>query len=74
MAVGFWVHHKLPLSLQDEEQQEMVASATFIEQQYGHLVDAVLVKDDLQGAHSQLRALLERLSKDTHWVPVSWVR
>lgn len=74
MAVSFWVHHKLPLSLQDEEQQEMVASATFIEQQYGHLVDAVLVKDDLQGAHSQLRALLERLSKDTYWVPVSWVR
>ena len=63
-----------PLSLQDEEQQEMAASASFIDQHYGHLVDAVLVKEDLQSAYSQLRALLERLSKDTHWVPISWVR
>ena len=52
----------------------MAASAAFIDQYYGHLVDSVLVKQDLQSAHSQLRALLEKLSKDTHWVPVSWVR
>ena len=52
----------------------MAASASFIDQHYGHLVDAVLVKEDLQSAYSQLRALLERLSKDTHWVPISWVR
>ncbi|XP_070339420.1 MAGUK p55 subfamily member 3 isoform X2 [Equus asinus] len=58
----------------DEEQQEMVASAAFIEQHYGHLVDAVLVKEDLQSAHSQLRVLLEKLSQDSHWVPISWVR
>ncbi|EPY88877.1 MAGUK p55 subfamily member 3 isoform 1 [Camelus ferus] len=58
----------------DEEQQEMAASAAFIDQHYGHLVDAVLVREDLQSAHSQLRVLLEKLSKDTHWVPISWVR
>lgn len=58
----------------DEEQQEMAISATFIDECYGHLVDAVLVKEDLQGAHSQLRVLLDKLNKDTHWVPVSWVR
>ena len=52
----------------------MAASASFIDQHYGHLVDAVLVKEDLQSAYSQLRALLERLSKDIHWVPISWVR
>lgn len=60
--------------MQDAEQQEMAASAAFIDQHYGHWVDAVLVKEDLQTAHSQLRALLEKLSKDTHWVPISWVR
>lgn len=60
--------------MQDEEQQEMAASAAFIDQHYGHLMDAVLVKEDLQGACSQLKVLLEKLSKDTHWVPVSWVR
>ncbi|XP_019607799.1 MAGUK p55 subfamily member 3 isoform X3 [Rhinolophus sinicus] len=58
----------------DEEQQEMATSAAFIDQHYGHLVDAVLVKEDLQSAHSQLSGLLEKLSKDTHWVPISWVR
>uniref|UniRef100_A0A8C9JL59 MAGUK p55 scaffold protein 3 n=1 Tax=Panthera tigris altaica TaxID=74533 RepID=A0A8C9JL59_PANTA len=58
----------------DEQQREMAASAAFIDQHYGHLVDSVLVKEDLQSAHSQLRALLEKLTKDTHWVPVSWVR
>uniref|UniRef100_A0A2K6U3F8 MAGUK p55 scaffold protein 3 n=1 Tax=Saimiri boliviensis boliviensis TaxID=39432 RepID=A0A2K6U3F8_SAIBB len=58
----------------DEQQQEMAASAAFIDQHYGHLVDAVLVKEDLQGAYSQLIVVLEKLSKDTHWVPVSWVR
>ncbi|XP_032945313.1 MAGUK p55 subfamily member 3 isoform X3 [Rhinolophus ferrumequinum] len=52
----------------DEEQQEMATSAAFIDQHYGHLVDAVLVKEDLQSAHSQLRGLLEKLSKDTHWM------
>lgn len=65
---------QMPFSLQGEEQQEMAASAAFIEQHYGHLVDAVLVKEELQSAHSQLRGLLEKLSRDTHWVPVSWVR
>ncbi|XP_036307116.1 MAGUK p55 subfamily member 3 isoform X2 [Pipistrellus kuhlii] len=58
----------------DEEQGEMSASAAFIDQHYGHLVDAVLVREDLQSACSQLRALLESLGKDAHWVPVRWVR
>ncbi|KAK2120917.1 hypothetical protein P7K49_002303 [Saguinus oedipus] len=62
------------LSMKDEQQQEMAASATFIDQHYGHLVDAMLVKEDLQCAYSQLIVVLEKLSKDTRWVPVSWVR
>lgn len=63
-----------PLSWQDEQQQEMAASAAFIDQHYGHLVDAVLVREDLQAAWSQFHGVLEKLSKDTHWVPVSWIR
>ncbi|XP_021068207.1 MAGUK p55 subfamily member 3 [Mus pahari] len=58
----------------DEQQQEMAASAAFIDQHYGHLIDAVLLRQDLQGACSQLRAVIETLSKDTSWVPISWVR
>ncbi|KAJ6654818.1 hypothetical protein lerEdw1_006507 [Lerista edwardsae] len=58
----------------DEEQQEMVNSAAFIEDQYGHLIDTVLVKQDLHSACNQLRTILEKLNTDSFWVPVSWVR
>ncbi|KAM6175133.1 MAGUK p55 subfamily member 3 [Erethizon dorsatum] len=61
-------------ALLDKEQQDMAASAAYVEQHYGHLVDAVLVREDLQGACVQLRALLERLGTDAQWVPVGWVR
>ncbi|XP_003504533.3 MAGUK p55 subfamily member 3 isoform X1 [Cricetulus griseus] len=63
-----------PAASLDEQQQEMVASATFIDQHYGHLMDTVLVREDLQSACSQLRAVIEKLSKDTYWVPIGWVR
>ncbi|KAH0626724.1 hypothetical protein JD844_001857 [Phrynosoma platyrhinos] len=56
------------------EQQEMVNSAVFIEEQYGHLIDTVLVKEDLHSACTQLKTILEKLSTDSFWVPVSWVR
>uniref|UniRef100_A0A8C0EJR0 Membrane palmitoylated protein 3 n=1 Tax=Bubo bubo TaxID=30461 RepID=A0A8C0EJR0_BUBBB len=38
---------------QDEEHQEIINSAAFIEEQYGHLIDTVLVKEDLQSLSSQ---------------------
>ncbi|XP_039596619.1 MAGUK p55 subfamily member 3 [Polypterus senegalus] len=59
---------------QEEEQQEMRQSAIFIEEQYGHLVDKVLVKDDLSNACLELKSILERLEREPLWVPVSWVR
>ncbi|KAM6312013.1 MAGUK p55 subfamily member 3 isoform 2-T2 [Podargus strigoides] len=58
----------------DEEQQEIINSAAFIEEQYGHLIDTVLVKEDLQSACNQLKTVLEKLNKDSFWIPVSWVR
>ncbi|NXK49300.1 MPP3 protein, partial [Chauna torquata] len=58
----------------DEEQQEIINSAAFIEEHYGHLIDTILVKEDLQSACNQLKTVLEKLNKDSFWVPVSWVR
>ncbi|NWX88677.1 MPP3 protein, partial [Nothoprocta pentlandii] len=57
-----------------EEQQEIINSAAFIEERYGHLIDTILVKEDLQSACNQLKTVIEKLSKDSFWVPVSWVR
>ncbi|XP_003222720.2 MAGUK p55 subfamily member 3 [Anolis carolinensis] len=58
----------------DEEQQEMVNSAAFIEEEYGHLIDTILVKEDLHSACTQLKSILEKLTTESFWVPVSWVR
>ncbi|XP_053094879.1 MAGUK p55 subfamily member 3 isoform X3 [Pangasianodon hypophthalmus] len=58
----------------EEELQEMRHSAEQLEQQYGHLVDRVLVKEDSTSASAELRSILEQLEREPQWVPVSWVR
>ncbi|XP_031412923.1 MAGUK p55 subfamily member 3 isoform X5 [Meleagris gallopavo] len=68
------VSEEISTPLQDEEQQEIINSAAFIEEHYGHLIDATLVKEDLQSACNQLKTVLDKLNKDSFWVPVSWVR
>uniref|UniRef100_A0A8C9SH97 MAGUK p55 scaffold protein 3 n=1 Tax=Scleropages formosus TaxID=113540 RepID=A0A8C9SH97_SCLFO len=60
--------------VQEDDLQEMRQSAQLIDQQYGHLVDRVLVKEDSASACTELRNILERLEREPHWVPVSWVR
>uniref|UniRef100_A0A1A8SNZ8 Membrane protein, palmitoylated 3 (MAGUK p55 subfamily member 3) n=1 Tax=Nothobranchius rachovii TaxID=451742 RepID=A0A1A8SNZ8_9TELE len=58
----------------DEDLQEMRQSAIQIDQQYGHLVDRVLIKEDSTSACAELRGVLERLERESFWVPLSWVR
>uniref|UniRef100_A0A8C3L3L3 Membrane palmitoylated protein 3 n=1 Tax=Chrysolophus pictus TaxID=9089 RepID=A0A8C3L3L3_CHRPC len=68
------VSEEISTPVQDEEQQEIINSAAFIEEHYGHLIDTTLVKEDLQSACNQLKTVLDKLNKDSFWVPVSWVR
>ncbi|XP_055753060.1 MAGUK p55 subfamily member 3-like isoform X2 [Salvelinus fontinalis] len=58
----------------DEDLQEMRQSAKQMDQQYGHLVDRVLIKEDSASACTELRGILERLERETFWVPLCWVR
>ncbi|CAM4355541.1 unnamed protein product [Leuciscus chuanchicus] len=58
----------------EEDLQEMRLSAQQIDQQYGHLVDRVLIKEDTTSACAELRSILERLERETFWVPMSWVK
>ncbi|XP_051958190.1 MAGUK p55 subfamily member 3 isoform X2 [Xyrauchen texanus] len=58
----------------DEYLQDMRQSAEQMDQQYGHLVDRVLIKEDSASACAELRNILERLEREPQWVPVSWVR
>ncbi|KAK7134505.1 hypothetical protein R3I93_017811 [Phoxinus phoxinus] len=58
----------------NEDLQDMRQSAEQMDQQYGHLVDRVLVKEDSASACVELRNILERLEREPQWVPVSWVR
>ncbi|XP_034046647.1 MAGUK p55 subfamily member 3 isoform X3 [Thalassophryne amazonica] len=60
--------------LTDEDLQEMRQSAIQIDQQYGHLVDRVLIKEDSASACAELRGILECLERESFWVPVSWLR
>uniref|UniRef100_A0AAY5K6K0 Membrane protein, palmitoylated 3a (MAGUK p55 subfamily member 3) n=1 Tax=Esox lucius TaxID=8010 RepID=A0AAY5K6K0_ESOLU len=61
-------------STDDEDLQEMRQSAQQMDQQYGHMVDRVLIKEDSASACAELRGILERLERETFWVPLSWVR
>ncbi|XP_061701027.1 MAGUK p55 subfamily member 3 isoform X1 [Syngnathoides biaculeatus] len=58
----------------DEDLQEMRHSAIQMDQQYGHLVDRVLIKEDSASACTELQSILERLERECFWVPLSWVR
>uniref|UniRef100_A0A8C6MI24 MAGUK p55 scaffold protein 3 n=1 Tax=Nothobranchius furzeri TaxID=105023 RepID=A0A8C6MI24_NOTFU len=67
-------HQEDRLRQKDEDLQEMRQSAIQIDQQYGHLVDRVLIKEDSASACAELRGVLERLERESFWVPLSWVR
>ncbi|XP_051994600.1 MAGUK p55 subfamily member 3 isoform X2 [Xyrauchen texanus] len=58
----------------EDDLQEMRLSSQQIDQQYGHLVDRILVKEDTASACAELRSILERLERETFWVPMSWVK
>lgn len=58
----------------DEDLQEMRQSAIQIDQQYGHMVDRLLIKEDSASACAELRGILERLEREAFWVPLNWVR
>ena len=52
----------------------MRQSAEQMDDLHGHWVDYVLVKEEPAGALLELQGLLERVTTEPHWVPVSWVR
>ncbi|XP_049600051.1 MAGUK p55 subfamily member 3 isoform X4 [Syngnathus scovelli] len=58
----------------DEDLQEMRQSALQMDQQYGHLVDRLLIKEDSASACAELQSILERLERECFWVPLSWLR
>uniref|UniRef100_A0A8C8FS41 MAGUK p55 subfamily member 3-like n=1 Tax=Oncorhynchus tshawytscha TaxID=74940 RepID=A0A8C8FS41_ONCTS len=67
-------HGRVTVRPADEDLQEMRQSAQQMDQQYGHLVDRVLIKEDSASACTELRGILERLERETFWVPLCWVR
>lgn len=58
--------------LQEEDFHEMVRTSEVMENQYGHLFDAVIVNEELSAASSELRRMLRTLETESHWLPVSW--
>uniref|UniRef100_A0A8C7GSK3 MAGUK p55 scaffold protein 3 n=1 Tax=Oncorhynchus kisutch TaxID=8019 RepID=A0A8C7GSK3_ONCKI len=66
--------HGSSSSLSEEDLQEMRQSAVLMGERYGHLVDRVLVKEDLASACVELRDILQRVETEVHWVPIGWAR
>ncbi|XP_014014122.1 MAGUK p55 subfamily member 3 [Salmo salar] len=64
----------LSVGITEEDLQEMRQSAVLMDERYGHLVDRVLVKEDLASACVELRDILQRVETEVHWVPICWVR
>lgn len=52
----------------------MIASAHAMESQYGHLVEEVIVNDDLALAFTELKNALRKIEKEPQWIPVAWAQ
>ncbi|KAM8877835.1 MAGUK p55 subfamily member 3-like [Synchiropus picturatus] len=64
----------LSVGVSEDELQEMKQSAERIDQNFGHWVDYVLVKEDAASAIAELQSVLGQVQVEPQWVPVSWVR
>uniref|UniRef100_A0A667ZW13 Protein PALS1 n=1 Tax=Myripristis murdjan TaxID=586833 RepID=A0A667ZW13_9TELE len=56
-----------------EELKEVIEKARDMEQNFGHLFDAVIVNLDPDSAFYDLRRLIEKLDTEPQWVPTSWL-
>ncbi|XP_062408334.1 MAGUK p55 subfamily member 7-like [Sardina pilchardus] len=59
-------------TLTEEDFEDMIASAHAMETQHGHLVEVVIVNDDLALAFTELRDALARMEKESQWIPAAW--
>ncbi|XP_066533102.1 MAGUK p55 subfamily member 5b [Hoplias malabaricus] len=60
-------------SLKHEDLKEMTEKAQEMEQNYGHLFDAVVVNSDEDMAFFELLRLIDKLDTQPQWVPSSWL-
>ncbi|XP_022540120.2 MAGUK p55 subfamily member 5b isoform X1 [Astyanax mexicanus] len=60
-------------NLQSEDLKEVTQKAREMEQNYGHLFDAVVVNSDEDMAFFELLRLIEKLDTQPQWVPSSWL-
>uniref|UniRef100_A0AAY4BCZ1 Uncharacterized protein n=1 Tax=Denticeps clupeoides TaxID=299321 RepID=A0AAY4BCZ1_9TELE len=54
--------------------EDMISSATAMEQEYGHLFDLIVVNEDICLTFSELRNELKKLQRGTRWIPAEWTR
>ncbi|KAL2097914.1 hypothetical protein ACEWY4_007121 [Coilia grayii] len=61
-------------TLMEEDFEDMIASGQAMESQYGHLVEEVIVNDDLAVAFTELRSGLRRIEQEIQWIPADWAQ
>ncbi|PAA60778.1 hypothetical protein BOX15_Mlig021265g2, partial [Macrostomum lignano] len=57
----------------DEDFRRSIQESIRIERSYRHLFDAVLICDNFDACCEQLETLLDSLSREHQWLPVSWL-
>ncbi|KAK3736115.1 hypothetical protein QZH41_013536, partial [Actinostola sp. cb2023] len=59
-------------AFKEDDLQEMIKAGEAIEREYGHYFDEIIVNDDLQVAYFELNNAIERVTRETLWVPAEW--
>ncbi|XP_036406430.1 MAGUK p55 subfamily member 5-A-like [Megalops cyprinoides] len=57
-----------------DELREIIEKAREMEQNCGHLFDAVIINTDQEKAFQELLHLINKLDTEPQWVPASWLR
>jgi len=59
--------------IQEEELEMIIDKGREMENNHGHLFDAVIVNQDLDKAFDELVKEINRLEVEPQWVPISWI-
>lgn len=57
----------------EREFRKTLDESASIEKQYKHYFDMGMVNDNMNETYNRLRKIIETLSTEPQWVPVSWV-
>lgn len=68
-----WLSVSLPISLQEDELKDIIATARDMEARWGHLFDMIIINNETERAYHQLLTEINSLEREPQWVPSQWI-